>query len=115
VTPLRTVTVTVTGAAGAIGYALLPVSPAGNMLGEDTLVSCGYSRSRRACRHWRRGHGAGGQRVPLVAGVEITDDPTSRSPAPTSRCWWAPAPRTKGMSAPSCWRPTAHLTVQGKR
>ena len=32
------VTVTVTGAAGQIGYALLPRIASGNMLGEDTLV-----------------------------------------------------------------------------
>ena len=32
------VTVTVTGAAGAIGYALVPRIASGNMLGDDTLV-----------------------------------------------------------------------------
>ncbi len=40
------VKVAVTGAAGQIGYALLPRIASGNMLGSDTRSSCGCSRSR---------------------------------------------------------------------
>ncbi len=44
---------------------------------------------------------------PLLAGIEITDDPKAAFDGATSPCWSAPARAARGWSAPTCSRRTA--------
>ena len=94
-TPVR---VAVTGAAGQIGYALLFRIASGQLLGDDTPVQLSLLEIPDAVK------AAEGTAMelddcafPLLAGIDIHDDPPRRSTAPTCACWWARGPARKGM------------------
>ena len=103
------VTVTVTGAAGQIGYALLFRIASGQLLGPDTPVRLRLLEIPQAVQ------AAEGTAMeledcafPLLAGVDITDDADGRvRRRATSRCSSAPAPAPRAWSAATCSRPTA--------
>ena len=108
--------VTVTGAAGQIGYALLFRIAAGQMLGPDTEVELRLLEIPQAVK------AAEGTAMelddcafPLLDGIDIYDDPSRRSTARTSRCWSAPARARRGWSAPTCSRPTARSSSRRAR
>ena len=110
------VTVTVTGAAGAIGYALLPRIASGNMLGDDTLVELRLLEVPQAM-----GALEGvvmeleDSAFPLVAGVEITDDPNVAFDGCNLALLVGARPRTKGMERSELLEANgAIFTVQGK-
>jgi malate dehydrogenase len=107
------VTVTVTGAAGAIGYALLPRIASGNMLGDDTLVELRLLEIPQAMPALE---GVvmeiEDSAFPLVAGVEITDDPFD---GVDIALLVGARPRTKGMERADLLEANgAIFTVQGK-
>ena len=105
-TPVK---VTVTGAAGQIGYALLFRIASGQMLGPDTPVELSLLEIPAADRGGR-GHGDGARRLRLPAAAAGSTSPTTPSrpsTAPTSACWSAPARAARAWSAPTCSRPTA--------
>jgi malate dehydrogenase len=92
------VNVTVTGAAGAIGYALLFRIASGQMLGDDTPVSLKLLEIPQAVK------AAEGTAMeledcafPLLAGVEIFDDPTQAFDGANVALLVGARPRTKGM------------------
>jgi len=110
------ITVTVTGAAGAIGYALLPRIASGNMLGDDTLVELRLLEVPQAM-----GALEGvvmeleDSAFPLVAGVEITDDPNVAFDGCNLALLVGARPRTKGMERSELLEANgAIFTVQGK-
>ena len=110
------VTVTVTGAAGAIGYALLPRIASGNMLGDDTLVELRLLEVPQAM-----GALEGvvmeleDSAFPLVAGVEITDDPNVAFDGCNLALLVGARPRTKGMERSELLEANgAIFTVQGR-
>ena len=102
------VTVTVTGAAGQIGYALLFRIASGAMLGPDTPVRLRLLEITPALK------AAEGTAMelddcafPLLAGIDITDDPTEAFDGANVACSSAPARAARAWSAATCWRPTA--------
>ena len=104
-TPVK---VTVTGAAGQIGYALLFRIASGQMLGPDTPVQLNLLEIPAAVK------AAEGTAMelddcafPLLHRVEIFDDPKRPSRAPTSPSWSARGRAARAWSAPICSRPTA--------
>ena len=110
------VTVTVTGAAGQIGYALLPRIASGNMLGEDTLVELRLLEVPQAMQALE---GVvmeiEDSAFPLVAGVEITDDPNVAFDGVDIAMLVGSRPRTKGMERSELLEANgAIFTVQGK-
>jgi malate dehydrogenase len=110
------VTVTVTGAAGQIGYALLPRIASGNMLGEDTLVELRLLEIPQAMQALE---GVvmeiEDSAFPLVAGVEITDDPNVAFDGVNIALLVGSRPRTKGMERSELLEANgAIFTVQGK-
>jgi malate dehydrogenase len=110
------VTVTVTGAAGQIGYALLPRIASGNMLGEDTLVELRLLEVPQAMQALE---GVvmeiEDSAFPLVAGVEITDDPNVAFEGVDIALLVGSRPRTKGMERSELLEANgAIFTVQGK-
>jgi malate dehydrogenase len=110
------VTVTVTGAAGAIGYALLPRIASGNMLGDDTLVELRLLEIPQGIKALE---GVvmelEDSAFPLVAGVEITDDPNVAFAGANIAMLVGARPRTKGMERSELLEANgAIFTVQGK-
>jgi malate dehydrogenase len=110
------VTVTVTGAAGAIGYALLPRIASGNMLGDDTLVEL---RLLEIPQGMQALEGVvmelEDSAFPLVAGVEITDDPNVAFDGANIAMLVGARPRSKGMERADLLEANgAIFTVQGK-
>ena len=110
------VTVTVTGAAGQIGYALLPRIASGNMLGEDTLLELRLLEVPQAMQALE---GVvmeiEDSAFPLVAGVEITDDPNVAFDGVDIALLVGSRPRTKGMERSELLEANgAIFTVQGK-
>ena len=110
------VTVTVTGAAGQIGYALLPRIASGNMLGEDTLVELRLLEIPHAMQALE---GVvmeiEDSAFPLVAGVEITDDPNVAFDGVNIALLVGSRPRTKGMERSELLEANgAIFAVQGK-
>jgi malate dehydrogenase len=110
------VTVTVTGAAGQIGYALLPRIASGNMLGEDTLMELRLLEVPQAMQALE---GVvmeiEDSAFPLVAGVEITDDPNVAFDGVDIALLVGSRPRTKGMERSELLEANgAIFTVQGK-
>jgi malate dehydrogenase len=110
------VTVTVTGAAGQIGYALLPRIASGNLLGEDTLVELRLLEIPQAMQALE---GVvmeiEDSAFPLVAGVEITDDPNVAFDGVNIALLVGSRPRTKGMERSELLEANgAIFTVQGK-
>ena len=110
------VTVTVTGAAGAIGYALLPRIASGNMLGDDTLVELRLLEIPQGIKALE---GVvmelEDSAFPLVAGVEITDDPNVAFAGANIALLVGARPRTKGMERSELLEANgAIFTVQGK-
>ena len=104
-TPVR---VAVTGAAGQIGYALLFRIASGALLGPDTPVTCRCSRSRRRVK------AAEGTAMelddcafPLLAGIDISDDPNRAFDGVNFALLVGARPRTRAWSAATCSRPTA--------
>ncbi len=103
------VRVTVTGAAGQIGYALLFRIASGSMLGNDQRRSiCNCSTSPLAL------NALNGVKMelddcafPLLAGVVCTDDPKGgvqrRGLCPAGR---RPPPRPRHGAQATCWKPT---------
>jgi len=92
------VTVTVTGAAGQIGYALLFRIAAGEMLGPDTPVHLKLLEIPQAVK------AAEGTAMelddcafPLLAGIDITDDPNKAFDGVSIALLVGARPRTKGM------------------
>jgi malate dehydrogenase len=92
------VTVTVTGAAGQIGYALLFRIASGQLLGPDTRVSLRLLEIPQAVR------AAEGVALelqdcafPLLSGVDITDDATAAFDGVNVALLVGARPRTKGM------------------
>ena len=92
------VNVTVTGAAGQIGYALLFRIASGQMLGPDTPVHLSLLEVPQAVK------AAEGTALelddcafPLLAGIDIFDDPSRPSRAPNVALLVGARPRTKGM------------------
>jgi malate dehydrogenase len=110
------VTVTVTGAAGQIGYALLPRIASGGMLGDDTLVELRLLEIPQAMKTLE---GVvmeiEDSAFPLVAGVEITDDPNVAFDGVNIAMLVGSRPRTKGMERSELLEANgAIFTVQGK-
>ena len=112
-TPVK---VTVTGAAGQIGYALLFRIASGEMLGEDTPVHLSLLEIPDAVK------AAEGTAMelddcafPLLAGIDIFDDPARRSTAATSACSSALARAGRAWSAPTCSRRTAGFSSRRAR
>ena len=99
--------VTVTGAAGQIGYALLFRIAPGQWLCFDTPVRLRLLEIEPALK------AAEGTAMevddcafPLLTGIDITADAREGpSTAPTSRCWSAPARAPRAWSAATCCRP----------
>src|ERR671939_430795 len=90
--------VTVTGAAGQIGYALLFRIASGQMLGSDTPVRLKLLEIPQAVK------AAEGTALelfdcafPLLAGVDITDDPAQAFDGTSVALLVGARPRTKGM------------------
>jgi malate/lactate dehydrogenase len=94
-TPVK---VTVTGAAGQIGYALLFRIASGQMLGPDTPVELSLLEIPDAVK------AAEGTAMELD---DCAFPPTLPSRAATSASWSAPALAAPAWSAPTCSRPTA--------
>ena len=92
------VNVTVTGAAGQIGYALLFRIASGHLLGADVPVKLRLLEIPQAPQG-RRGHrhGARRLRLPAAAGIDITDDPNVAFDGANVALLVGARPRTKGM------------------
>ena len=110
-------TVTVTGAAGAIGYALLFRIASGQLLGPDEKVACGCWRSRPPLK------AAEGTAMELddCAFPLLPVDRDHRRPErglrrrqrrPARR---RPPAHARAWSAPTCWRPTARSSSRRAR
>ncbi|MGF1663823.1 MAG: malate dehydrogenase [Kineosporiaceae bacterium] len=98
-TPARTpVTVAVTGAAGQIGYSLLFRIAAGSMLGPDTPVRLRLLEIPAAVR---AAEGVAMElddcAFPLLAGIDITDDPATAFSGAGVALLVGSRPRTQGM------------------
>ncbi|WP_221584855.1 malate dehydrogenase [Microbacterium sp. G2-8] len=96
--PTTTVTVTVTGAAGQIGYALLFRIAAGEMLGRDTRVRLRLLEIPAAVRAaegtaMELDDGA----FPLLDGIEVTDDARTAFDGTSVALLVGARPRTQGM------------------
>src|SRR3984893_4380721 len=96
--PESPVKVAVTGAAGQIGYALLFRIASGQLLGPDTPVTLSLLEIPAA------GKAAEGTAMdrddcasPLVAGIEITDDPATAFDGVNDALLVGARPRTAGM------------------
>src|SRR5918994_4032422 len=90
--------VTVTGAAGAIGYASLFRIASGQMLGDDTRVHLNLLEVPQATK------AAEGTALelfdcafPLLAGVDVLDDPKAAFDGANLALLVGARPRTKGM------------------
>ena len=110
------VTVTVTGAAGQIGYALLPRIASGGMLGDDTPVEL---RLLEIPQGMQALEGVvmelEDSAFPLVAGVEISDDPNVAFDGCNIALLVGARPRTKGMERSELLEANgAIFTVQGR-
>ncbi len=92
------VRVTVTGAAGQIGYALLFRIASGQMLGQDTPVELRLLEIPQAVK---ADEGTAMElddcAFPLLAGIEITDDPNVAFDGANVALLVGARPRTKGM------------------
>ena len=113
-TPVK---VTVTGAAGQIGYALLFRIASGQLLGPDVPVRLSLLEIAPALQGGR-GHRDGDRRLRVSAASPASTSPTTPrrpSTAPTSRCWSAPGPAPRVWSAAICCRPTAGSSVRRAR
>ena len=104
-TPVK---VTVTGAAGQIGYALLFRIASGQMLGPDTPVELSLLEIPDAIK------AAEGTAMelddcafPLLQRVDISDDPKQAFNGANVAFWSVPGRVGRVWSAPTCWRPTA--------
>src|ERR1700754_2333676 len=90
--------VTVTGAAGQIGYAALFRIASGQLLGPDTKVQLRLLEVPQAVK---AAEGAAMELVdcafPLLAGIEITDDPNEAFDGANIALLIGARPRTKGM------------------
>ena len=101
--------VTVTGAAGAIGYAILFRIASGQMLGPDTKVHLTLLEIPDAVK------AAEGTAMelddcafPLLSGIDITDDQKAAFDGVNVGAAGGRAGRARrAWSAPTCWRPTA--------
>ena len=107
---------TVTGAAGQIGYALLFRIASGNMLGEDTLVELRLLEIPQAMQALE---GVVMEledcAFPLLAGIDITDDPNVAFDGVNVALLVGSRPRTKGMERAELLEANgAIFTVQGK-
>ena len=104
-TPVK---VAVTGAAGAIGYSLLFRIASGQMLGEDTPVELSLLEIPQAVK---AAEGVAMElddcAFPLLARVDISDDPNVAFDGAQVACSSARARAARAWSAPTCWRPTA--------
>ena len=94
----RPVRVAVTGAAGQIGYALLFRIASGQLLGEDTQVELRLLEIPDAVK---AAEGTAMELAdcafPLLAGIEITDDPNTAFDGVNVALLVGARPRTKGM------------------
>ena len=110
------VKVTVTGAAGQIGYALLPRIASGQLLGPDTAVELRLLEITPAMQALE---GVvmelDDSAFPLLESVERPMTRTSPSTAPMSRCWWARAREPRAWSEPISSRPTAAFSSRRAR
>src|ERR1700759_484793 len=92
------VRVAVTGAAGQIGYAILFRIASGQLLGSDTPVHLSLLEIPQALK---AGEGTAMEiddcAFPLVAGVDITDDPNKAFDGTNVALLIGARPRTKGM------------------
>ena len=95
---MSAVKVAVTGAAGQIGYALLPRIASGNMLGSDTPIELRLLEIPQAMQ------ALGGvvmeledSAFPLLDAVEITDDPGVAFEGANIALLVGARPRAKGM------------------
>jgi malate dehydrogenase len=90
--------VTVTGAAGQIGYAALFRIASGQMLGPDTKIKLSLLEVPQAVK---AAEGTAMELVdcafPLLAGIEITDDPNEAFDGANIALLIGARPRTKGM------------------
>ena len=97
------VRVTVTGAAGQIGYSIVFRIASGQLLGPDQPVDLRLLEIPQAMGALE---GVAMELVdcafPLLAGLDLHDDPATPSTAPTSRCSSARARAPRAWSAPSC-------------
>ena len=111
------VKVTVTGAAGQIGYALLFRIASGQLLGARPAGAPEPARDP-AGGQGGRGHGAGAVRLRVPAARRDRHPRRRRgrrSTARTSRCSSAPARARRAWSAPTCSRPTARSSSRRAR
>lgn len=97
--PLR---VAVTGAAGQIGYALLPRIAAGEMLGKDqpvilSLLELAAEKPQQALKGVMME--LEDCAFPLLVGLEGHSDPKKRFATPTSLCWSGPSRAARAWSA----------------
>src|SRR4051794_35563705 len=99
--PDKTVNVAVTGAAGQIGYALLFRIASGQMLGDDTKVHLRLLEIPDAARS---GEGTPLELCdcpfPLLAGIDIYDDPKQAFDGVNVALLVGARPRAKGMERP---------------
>ena len=97
------VRVTVTGAAGQIGYSLVFRIASGQLLGPDQPVDLRLLEIPQAMGALE---GVAMELVdcafPLLAGLDLHDTRPTRSTARTSRCWSARARAPRAWSGPSC-------------
>ena len=92
------VKVAVTGAAGAIGYALLFRIASGQMLGPDTPVALSLLEIPQAVKAAEgTAMELGDCAFPLLAGVDIYDDPNQAFDGVNIALLIGARPRTKGM------------------
>ncbi len=111
------VNVTVTGAAGQIGYAILFRIASGQLLGPDTQVHLKLLEIPQAVK------AAEGTAMelddcafPLLAGIDIHDDPEAGVRRHEHRPARRRAPARPGHGArATCWRPTAASSARRAR
>jgi hypothetical protein len=105
--------VTVTGAAGQIGYALLFRIAAGALLGSDTPVRLRLLETTPALK---AGEGIAMElddcAFPLLTGIDITDDPKQAFDGTSIGCWSAPDPEAREWNGQAYCRPTAASSVR---
>ena len=105
--------VTVTGAAGAIGYAILFRIASGEMLGPDTRCSHLLEIPDAVKAAEGTAMELDDSAFPLLAGIDITDDAKQAFDGVSVALLVGAKPRSKGMERASCWRPTAALQAAG--
>jgi malate/lactate dehydrogenase len=102
------VKVTVTGAAGQIGYALLPRIASGQLLGLDMAVELRLLEITPAMQALE---GVvmelDDSAFPLLESVETSDDPNFAFDGANVALWWARAREPRAWSEPISSRPTA--------